>query len=86
MPQDASVHETIVDTIQNVLRDSGRQAPDMDRETSFAESIKLDSLDFAVVVVQLEQKLGVDPFRDGAQPVQTVGQFVDLYNSALASG
>ncbi len=74
-----TVRDAVMQAILRVLQDSGRQPPAMDDHTSFRDSIKLDSLDFAVVVVQLEQALGVDPFRAGAQPVQTVGEFVELY-------
>ena len=36
----------------------------------------------ARIVVGLEQELGVDPFRDGASPVQTFGQLVSIYEKA----
>lgn len=73
----------VIQSIQRVLRDSGREIPILDDNTSFGDSIRLSSLDFAVVVVFLEQTLGVDPFRAGARPVQTVGEFIQLYEHAL---
>lgn len=80
---DDTIRDTVKKAIQRVLQDSGRPPVDLQDDTSFRDSIKLDSLDFAVVVVQLEQQLGVDPFRLGARPVQTVGEFIALYAGAV---
>ena len=77
------VTQAVVDTISQVLRNSARPVPEINEQTSFHDAIRLDSLDFAVIVVQLEQKLGADPFRQGAQPVNTVGEFIQLYRDAL---
>ncbi len=79
MNSDDSIRDVVLQAIQRVLSDSGRCVPELTDSTSFRDTIKLDSLDFAVVVVQLEQSLGVDPFRAGARPVQTVGEFIQLY-------
>ena len=79
------ISQAVIETISQVLRNSARPVPQMDESTSFSDSIRLDSLDFAVIVVQLEQKLGADPFRQGAQPVATVGEFIQLYKDALAN-
>lgn len=39
-----------------------------------------DSMDWAVIVVKLEQELGFDPFADGARfEIHTVNDFVKLY-------
>jgi acyl carrier protein len=41
----------------------------------------LDSLGFAILVVQLEEELGYDPFAMLEEPVypKTFGEFVDVY-------
>ncbi len=69
----------ITGAIESVFRDSARPIPPVDDGAIFGEQIKLDSLDFAVIVVQLEQQLGLDPFRQGARPVRTLGELVQLY-------
>ena len=37
----------------------------------------------AVLVVTLEQRLGVDPFRDTTANARTLGDLVSVYNTAL---
>jgi acyl carrier protein len=85
MVSNESLRNTVIAAIERVLRDAGRRPPAIQDDTSFRDTIQLDSLDFAVIVVQLEQALGVDPFRAGARPVQTVGEFVALYADAVAA-
>lgn len=68
--------------IDQVLRDSGRSVRAWRPEESLMGDIGLDSLDLAVVVVQLEQRVGVDPFRSGSGGVRTFGDFVARYESA----
>jgi len=45
----------------------------------------LDSLGFAMLVAQLEEELGVDPFSDMALAVypRTLGEFVEIYRISL---
>jgi acyl carrier protein len=83
MSQDTDLRTAVTGAIQRVFSDSAREIPSTSDDAVFGEQIKLDSLDFAVIVVQLEQSLSVDPFRDGAQPVRTVGEFVKLYEDAI---
>ncbi|MEM7316052.1 MAG: acyl carrier protein [Planctomycetota bacterium] len=75
--------ETICRVIERVLRDSGRPMPDAPSdEATLQETFKLDSLDLAVMVVALESELGIDPFRDGVRPVRTLGELVEVYETA----
>ena len=78
-----SVRETVASVITKTLKDAGRPVPEIADDSSIGESLKLDSLDLAVVVVALESELNVDPFRSGAQPVQTFGDLVKLYEGAI---
>lgn len=79
-----AVRQAAESVIQRVLADSGREVRAISDDDTLADSLKLDSLDLAVTVVGLEKELGVDPFRDGASPVQTFGQLVILYEEACA--
>lgn len=78
------LRQTIVDTINRVRTDSGREvlAP-TDADTLTGE-LGLDSLDLAVLVVSLEKALGTDPFRDGSRTARTVGELVAVYQEALS--
>ena len=69
--------------INRVLTDSGRPARSLQADETLTGTLGLDSLDLAVLVVGLEQALGVDPFRSGARAVQTYGELVALYESKL---
>ena len=79
----SNCRETICNVIERVLRESGLKMPESPTDdATLQETFKLDSLDLAVMVVALESELGVDPFRDGVQPVQTLGALVEVYENA----
>jgi acyl carrier protein len=78
-----SVRDRIARIINRVLTDSGRPARELQDEDTLIGTVGLDSLDLAVMVVGLEQELGIDPFRSGARPVQTFGELVQLYENIL---
>ena len=59
------VRAAVADAINKVLTDSGRPAREFADDDTLTGTIGLDSLDLAVMVVTLEQTLGVDPFRSG---------------------
>jgi acyl carrier protein len=82
MTDDALGH-AVVEVVQRIWADTGRPVRDISPSDTFTGTLQLDSLDLAVLVVGLEQKLGIDPFRAGARPVQTVGELVELYRTAL---
>jgi acyl carrier protein len=44
-----------------------------------ADQLRIDSLDLAVIVVELERKTGRDPFRQFSGSVRTVGDLVAMY-------
>ena len=76
---------TAVETIlSNVLRDAGREVPTLSDDVLLADQLRLDSLDFAVVVVGLERELGVDPFRTASPRISSFGELVQLYEQACS--
>jgi acyl carrier protein len=82
------IRDTIIATIGQVLSDRGRDPGQMDDVRGlFADGIGLDSLDFATVVVRLEQQTGLDPFRTGqvSRPPATLGQLVAVYRDQAAA-
>lgn len=76
---------TIEKVISGVLHDAGREVPRLTDDVLLSDQLKLDSLDFAVVVVGLERELGVDPFRTAAPRILTLGELVQLYEKATSS-
>lgn len=78
------VRTAVADAINKVLTDSGRPAREFTDNDTLTGTIGLDSLDLAVMVVTLEQAIGVDPFRGGAAPVPTFGKVVELYSQHVS--
>ena len=77
--------EMIVRVIRETLVAKGLEAPSLNRDTPVDQSLGLDSLDWATIVVRLEDETGVDPFARGlGQQLRTLGDFVDLYTAALS--
>lgn len=77
-----STRETIVGLIEETLKQSGKSAGTMaDQDSLFAGGVGLDSLDFATLVVRLEQTTGYDPFRDGdvQRLPRSLGELVGIY-------
>jgi acyl carrier protein len=77
------VRLAVTTVINRILGESGRETQTFSDEDFLTEKIGLDSLDFAVMVVGLEQSLGVDPFRVSVPTVSTFGALVALYESEL---
>ncbi len=84
MTDNESIRNTVGQVINRVLTDTGRGTREYNNDDTLTGTIGLDSLDLAVMVVGLEQSLGVDPFRTGAHPVQTFGELVALYEKTIS--
>jgi len=79
-----NIRATIVQTINQIRVDSGRESIMPDNEHTLTGELGLDSLDLAVLVVSLEKGLGIDPFRDGQASARTLGELVRVYEQAIA--
>ena len=78
----SQTHDTVIRAIREILTEKGAAIEEIESKHTLTEDLGLDSLDLAVLVVKLEQSLGCDPFRDQAQPLSTLGQFVSAYDQA----
>ena len=82
----ASVREVIFDQIRSVAKSQKKVLGPLTDDLVLLES-GLDSLCVAILVANLEDELGVDPFGSGedvAMPT-TVGEFVRLYEDAAGT-
>ena len=80
-----STQETIVSVFKKVAADQARKLAPLTDGLRLTEC-GLDSLSFAIIVTNLEDALGVDPFNSAEWvdfPV-TFGDFVRLYDHAVA--
>ncbi len=78
--------DEIIGVMELVAREGNKTlVPDFSDATVLLQS-GLDSLDFAIVVARLEEKLDADPFSQMAEPVypRTLGDFVAIYERYLA--
>jgi len=82
MPPVESTRDAVLAAVSGAMSQAGREVAEVHDSDHLGDTLKLSSLDFAVVVVNLETALGVDPFRTAAPRVQTFGQLVDLYEKA----
>jgi acyl carrier protein len=79
------MRDTIIAVFQDVAASQGRTLAPLSDDLRLTEC-GLDSLSFAIVVANLEDSLGVDPFNSAEWvdfPV-TLGDFVRLYDRAVA--
>ncbi len=75
-----STEERVISEIEAVFRNKGQAAPALAVEMPLDSSLGLDSLDFAELVVRLEQAFGADPFSAGTIPqIETVRGLARLY-------
>jgi acyl carrier protein len=76
-----SVRSTIVEAFEQVAAEREKKLAPLSDELKLLDS-GLDSLSFAVLVIRLEETLGVDPFNEEQVtfPV-TFGDLVSLYDN-----
>ena len=81
------VRETLLKVIHEVAAESDKSLPPaMDESTVLLET-GLDSLDFAIIVARLDERLGEDPFMAMDEPVypRTFGEFSTVYERHFAA-
>ena len=75
--------EKVVLEFETVFRNKGLAPPALVPETVLDGSLGLESLDFAELVVRLEQVFGQDPFSQATIPeVRTLADLCALYQPA----
>ncbi len=75
------VRESIVDTLRAVAREQQLELVNDISDDTVLLQCGLDSLGFAILVVQLEDVLGYDPFQIAEEAIYptTLREFVDIY-------
>jgi acyl carrier protein len=75
--------DVVVAEFRTVFRNKGIEPPAMSHETKLDGSLGLESLDFAEVVMRLEQVFGNDPFSGDTIPeVNTLADLCALYRDS----
>jgi acyl carrier protein len=81
------VRGAIAQEIKVVVEEAQKKLPPVTDSTPLAQGgLGLDSMDFAVLVVRLEQRLGCDPFNSASLEKfpTSVGELVSLYEQAVS--
>ena len=71
--------DLVIETINEVLVEEGHAQTSLTLDTNILNDTDLDSMGLAIVVVQLEEKTGKDPFSEGFISFSTVGELARLY-------
>lgn len=80
MSRSTTAAEKVYAAIDAVFRNKGLTPPPLTAETRLDASLGLESLDFAEIVIRLEQDFGKDPFASGTIPeIRTIGDLAALY-------
>ncbi len=77
----SNIRSTILKALHQVAVEQGVSLPVVLNDELVLFEIGLDSIGYAILVVELEQRLGFDPFLLANEPVYptTLGQFVRFY-------
>jgi acyl carrier protein len=71
----------VVEVLAGIFQRKGLAAPLLNDESVLDGSLGLESLDFAEMVIVLEQITGKDPFASGVFPsIRTVADLAALYD------
>ena len=77
--------EVVANEFRTVFKNKGMQPPVLTPETVLDGALGLESLDFAEVVMRLEQVFGKDPFGGETVPeVNTLADLCGLYRDSFA--
>ena len=71
--------DLVVRTLQDVMRENGHDAVELQPGTNILHETPLDSMGLAVAILKLEEETTKDPFEDGFKLFQTVEELALLY-------
>ncbi|EIJ45474.1 hypothetical protein GWL_37890 [Herbaspirillum sp. GW103] len=78
----SDVLDVIIESLRELLAQKNFPVPaTLDADTVFLHGeLPIDSLDLAVFLLVLEEKIGHDPFREGFRSFVTVGDLAAIYS------
>jgi acyl carrier protein len=86
MQSKEQVGKTVMEAIRETLAVKGVKAPALSSGTPIDGSLGLDSLDWAAVIVRLEEATGVDPFEKPVnRELKTIEDLVGMYAEILGA-
>lgn len=76
---EAQVLASVIEIVTRILSDKGAPAATIDADTVLLADTGIDSLDLAMLVRELEEVVGHDPFSEGFIDFRTAGELARLY-------
>ncbi len=75
-----STEARVIRAIEAICNDKGLGPQSLTKDTVLDRTLGLESLDYAELVIRLEDEFGVDPFNGTEVPaVRTIGDLAQLY-------
>jgi len=76
------IEARIISTIEMVCKNKGLTVTELNSDTVLNSSLGIESLDFAEIVIRLEDEFGMDPFSSGEiLQVRTISDLTKIYSS-----
>ena len=77
-----NISELIKEELKKIFATKGTAFPAINPETIFLVDLPMDSLDLATLIINLEERTGKDPFRDGFKDFKSFADLCTLYSNA----
>lgn len=76
----------VIGALNEIFQAKGVKAPALAADTVLEAELGLESLDFAELVIRLEERTGLDPFADGrVLHIRTIADLASLYEKEEAT-
>ena len=85
----SSMKTAVVNIIRAVAAERGLKLPELRDDTEIVDELGFSSLTVAALIANLEETLGIDPFRSDdvmITDIRTVGDLIRAYEGCLAAG
>lgn len=76
-----SAESTVIRALEEVFMGKGLSVPKLSPDTVLDQHLGLESLDFAELVIRLEEATGKDPFASTTPRIRTVSDLAALYET-----
>lgn len=80
----SSSYPAVAQAIADYFSMIDRPVPPITPSTSFLDDLGIDSIALAVIVINLQDATGKDPFADGFRNFHTVQELADLFDSMVS--
>jgi acyl carrier protein len=69
--------------VEMLEHSTGEQHPNLSEDQNLRESLKLDSIDFVALVIEVQSRFGIQIASEELLPLQRVGDLLDLIQKKL---